>query len=122
MFSVYGVENPLMDIIAHVSFEFLKDLGKTPGTMNLVEYDEVERLRSALSAYRMLPGGSCANTIRGVAWLNQSGELPPPVYNGAVGHDPTGDLYVESIRGAGVTAVIARKQTGNGALVHSRDP
>ena len=114
MFSVYGVENPLMDIIAHVDFSLLKKLGKTPGTMNLVDFQELERLRGGLSSYRTIPGGSCANTIRGIAWLNRSGELPPPVYSGAVGRDGIGDLYIKGIEEFGVTAAISRKATATG--------
>jgi sugar/nucleoside kinase (ribokinase family) len=114
VFSVYGVENPLMDIISHVDFTFLSRLGKKPGTMNLVEYDEVERLRAGLSSERTIPGGSCANTIRGLAWLNGSRQLPPPVFNGAVGRDPIGDSYAKSIEAAGVSVSLARKQRATG--------
>jgi sugar/nucleoside kinase (ribokinase family) len=114
MFSVYGMENPLMDIIAHVDFSYLQRLGKTPGTMNLVDFSEVETLMSGLSTCTWIPGGSCANTVRGVAWLNRSGRLPPPVFSGAVGQDPTGDAYVSSIGGSGVTASIVRKPLPTG--------
>jgi sugar/nucleoside kinase (ribokinase family) len=114
VFSVYGVENPLMDIIAHIDFGFLTRLGKTPGTMNLVDYAEIERLRDGLSSFRTIPGGSCANTIRGVAWLNRDGALPPAVFNGAVGRDEIGDLYIRGIEEFGVAAAIARKATATG--------
>ncbi len=114
VFSVYGVENPLMDIIAHVDYSLLSKLGKTPGTMNLVDFQEVERLRAGLSSYRTLPGGSCANTIRGIAWLNRAGEIAPPVYSGAVGQDDIGTLYIRSMEELGVKAAIARKTTATG--------
>jgi hypothetical protein len=35
--SLFSVENPLMDVIAHVDFPFLKRFKKEPGTMHLVE-------------------------------------------------------------------------------------
>jgi sugar/nucleoside kinase (ribokinase family) len=114
VFSVYGVENPLMDIIAHVDFDFLSRLGKKPGTMNLVEYGEIERLLAGLSDYRMIPGGSCANTIRGVAWLCRGTPIPCPVFNGSVGRDGIGDSYIESIKGFGVRPAIPRKETATG--------
>ncbi len=114
MFSVYGVENPLMDIIAHVDFDFLKELGKKPGTMNLVEYAEVERLLAAVSSSRRIPGGSCANTIRGVAWMGRRRNFPPPVFNGSVGQDETGSAYIQCMEGFGVTTAIARKNTATG--------
>jgi sugar/nucleoside kinase (ribokinase family) len=114
MFSLYGIENPLMDIIAHVDFSYLQRLGKKPGTMNLVDFSEVEALMSGLSTCSWIPGGSCANTVRGFAWLNRSGKLAPPVFGGAVGQDPTGDAYVSSISGAGVAAAIVRKPLPTG--------
>jgi sugar/nucleoside kinase (ribokinase family) len=116
MHSVYGVENPLMDIISHVDGGCLARLGKKPGTMNLVDCEEARRLRSGLSSFRMIPGGSCANTIRGIAWLGR-GMRPKPVFNGSVGRDATGDAYVESIGAFGVHAAITRKDVETGVSV-----
>ncbi|MBE3063957.1 MAG: adenosine kinase, partial [Spirochaetes bacterium] len=62
MFSVFGVENPLMDIIAHVESGFPERFGKRPGAMHLVDDGEIESLLSAVSASRRTPGGSAANT------------------------------------------------------------
>jgi sugar/nucleoside kinase (ribokinase family) len=114
VYSVFGVENPLMDIIAHVDFSYLQRLGKKPGTMNLVDYAEVELLMSGLPSCRLIPGGSCANTARGLAWLRRAGGIEPPVFSGAVGEDRTGDAYIDSITGAGVTASIVRKSHPTG--------
>jgi sugar/nucleoside kinase (ribokinase family) len=114
VFSVYGVENPLMDIIAHVDFSVLKVLDKKPGTMNLVDFAEIERLLAGVSDYHTMPGGSCANTIRGIAWLNRASVIPAPVFNGSVGRDDTGDAYVRSIEEFGVRAAITRKEPATG--------
>ena len=69
MYSLYGVENPLMDIIAHVDYGFLSRFGKQPGTMHLVEYAEVRALLKEIGSFHTTPGGSAANTARGIAWL-----------------------------------------------------
>jgi sugar/nucleoside kinase (ribokinase family) len=114
MFSVFGVENPLMDIIAHVGFPVLKALGKKPGTMNLVEYEEIESLLSVVSDGKRIPGGSCANTIRGIAWLSRPSGMPAPVFNGSAGGDATGDAYVRAMEEFGVRAAITRKSTATG--------
>jgi sugar/nucleoside kinase (ribokinase family) len=133
LFSVFGVENPLMDIIAHVDYGFLKRFGKQPGSMHLVEHAEIEALVKELSSFRTLPGGSAANTTRGVAWLAGStgraflgpfagmardgeGRLPP-VFNGAVGRDATGDQFERLMTAAGVSASIVRKDTPTGTSV-----
>ncbi len=114
MFSAFGVENPLMDIIAHVEFSLLASLGKKPGTMNLVDYEEIERIRSGISELHRMPGGSCANTMRGIAWLSRSGRIPAPVFNGSVGRDAIGDSYVGAIEEGGVRAAITRKDSATG--------
>jgi sugar/nucleoside kinase (ribokinase family) len=132
-FSVFGVENPLMDIIAHVDHGFLQRLRKQPGSMHLVDNVEIEALRRELPSARMMPGGSAANTVRGVAWLSspaghvvlrQFRELRlggpadmPPVFNGAVGRDSLGDTFVERITAAGVSPSIVRKSTPTGTSV-----
>jgi sugar/nucleoside kinase (ribokinase family) len=130
VYSLYGVENPLMDVIAHVDYRFLERFGKSPGTMHLVEYEEISRLLSEIRTFRTSPGGSAANTARGVAWLaspegralrnNVQGRpstapVPPaPVFNGAIGRDPRGDEFASLIAGAGVDAALVRKGTPTG--------
>ncbi len=132
-FSIFAVENPLMDVIAHVDYDFLRRFGKQPGSMHLVDHDEVETLMRAVPSFRTMPGGSAANTARGVAWLSspagrgvleEFGTLTPtgpgpaqPVFNGAVGQDPLGDQFVDRIREAGVSPSIVRKPTPTGTSV-----
>ena len=131
MYSLYGVENPLMDVIAHVDYAFLERFHKSPGTMHLVEYAEVAALVAELGSCRTSPGGSAANTARGIAWLSSpAGErlrrsLPdfrdtpvaPPVFNGAIGGDARGDAFAAGIADAGVEPALVRKQTPTGTSV-----
>ncbi len=134
MHSLYGVENPLMDVIAHVDYAFLKRFGKNPGTMHLVEYAEITRLLSELRTYRTSPGGSAANTARGIAWLSsEEGQAlrdevlgrpekrlpapPAPVFNGAIGRDDRGDEFASLMARAGVHAALVRKDTPTGTSV-----
>ena len=133
LYSVYGVENPLMDIIAHVDYDFLKRFEKQPGSMHLVEYAETEALMRELPSVRILPGGSAANTTRGIAWLagpagqaflqrfagfshDGAGRLPA-VFNGAVGRDQIGDQFEQLMTAAGVSPSIVRKATPTGRSV-----
>jgi len=132
-FSVFAVENPLMDIIAHVDYAFLERFGKQPGSMHLVDKAEIEELLRELPSVRMMPGGSAANTVRGVAWLSspagqvvlrQFGNLAraggsglQPIFNGSVGRDSLGDQFVQLITQAGVSPSIARKTTPTGTSV-----
>jgi sugar/nucleoside kinase (ribokinase family) len=128
-----------MDIVAKVDYPFLERFHKKPGTMHLVEYDEVEALLGEIRSYRMMPGGSAANTARGVAWLNntrlvagepgeaaeqpgeaaeQPGEAAEqPVFNGAVGKDAMGDAFIERLESMGVAVSIVRKAAPTGVSV-----
>jgi sugar/nucleoside kinase (ribokinase family) len=132
VYSLYGVENPLMDVIAHVDFGFLERFGKTAGTMHLVAYEEITRLLAEISSPRTSPGGSAANTARGIAWLSsgegrelrdsvlgRSGRRPvsPPAFNGAIGRDARGDEFSSLLTGAGVHAALVRKDTPTGTSV-----
>jgi sugar/nucleoside kinase (ribokinase family) len=108
-----------MDVIAHVDYEFLRRFGKSPGTMHLVEYAEVAALLGELGPSRTSPGGSAANTARGVAWLSgRDGQaLRRSVLGGAVGSDPRGEEFSSKIARAGVLASLARKETPTGTSV-----
>jgi sugar/nucleoside kinase (ribokinase family) len=132
--SLFAVENPLMDIIAHVDAGLLERFGKRPGTMHLVERPEIEALRAAIGQFRTVPGGSAANTARGVAWLagddgrafvqNVLGHaaaaaptVAPPVFNGAIGRDRTGDEFASRMEEAHVRTSLVRKSTPTGTSV-----
>ena len=82
-----------------------------------------------------LPGGSAANTARGIAWLvRRRGAValravrarqaaarrrprPAPVFNGAIGRDAAGDEFAARIERAGVHAALVRKDTPTGTSV-----
>jgi sugar/nucleoside kinase (ribokinase family) len=130
--SLYAVENPLMDIIAHVDYGFLRRFNKQPGTMHLVEYAEVAALVAEIESFKTTPGGSAANTARGFAWLAgpEGGALresilgparmetpPAPLFNGAIGADARGDEFARLMAEAGVHAALVRKKTPTGTSV-----
>ena len=120
MHSVFGVENPLMDVIAHVDYGFLERFKKQPGTMHLVDYEEITSLLKEAGPSKTFPGGSAANTTRGIAWLSSpsardlvqsilgsaaaAARSLPPVFNGAIGRDPRGDEFESRMEAEGVAA------------------
>ena len=104
-YSVFGVGNPLMDMIGHVSAEQLERVGATPGTMSLVNADRAASIAANLSRAERRPGGSCANTLRGLAWLARQADgdtTAPPVMTGVVGDDAVGRDIVRRLGGLGV--------------------
>jgi sugar/nucleoside kinase (ribokinase family) len=124
MYSVFGMGNPLMDLIVHDQHAMLVSLNAVPGSMNLVDSEFQNKVLSGGDITARSPGGSCANTLRGFAWLQKiGGGGEKPVYCGAVGHDTEGDLLRESLTAQGVEPSLAYKTTptGTSAIVVTPD-
>ncbi len=115
---LYGVGNPLMDIIVRAGHEALERLEVVPGSMNLVDYEQQQEALAAGSVVRRLPGGSCANTVRGARWLLRTvGSTLTVSYTGAVGVDRDGDAFEALLDTEGVDPRLARKHTPTGSSV-----
>ncbi|RPJ09725.1 MAG: adenosine kinase, partial [Spirochaetaceae bacterium] len=121
-YSVMAVCNPLLDHLNHVSREFLEEIKAVPGTMNLVDEKKFLEIHGKLDSGRIIPGGSSANTLRGIAWLAKSRPVPSPVYFGAVGEDEAGSDYVRLLSSCGVTDRIVRKNARTGASIVAVTP
>ncbi|MFW6312534.1 MAG: adenosine kinase [Spirochaetota bacterium] len=107
-----------MDIIVRAPHAALDELGVVPGSMNLVDYEQQQRAVAAGIVVRRLPGGSCANTIRGVRWLLRLvGSSVSPGYTGAVGGDQNGNAFEALLDTEGVEPLLARKHTPTGTSV-----
>jgi len=133
MISVYGLGNPLMDIVLHVAIDAPESLDAVPGSMNLVDYEKQRAAIACGSDPAFSPGGSCANTIRGIALLSNlerkvhsaisSDITPMPAYTGAIGKDENGDRFEQIMHGQGVVTRLARKEvpTGTSAILVTPD-
>ncbi len=117
MFSIYGIGNPLLDFIAGSDFEFIEKLNTRTGTMNLVDRSKMERILGQVADYKNIPGGSCANTIRGVAWLAQDVQVEPLIYCGGIGRDAVGRRFKSILESAGVITKLAEKREPSGCSV-----
>lgn len=102
-FDLIGVGNPIMDLIAHVTENFLAQyVAGDKGGMVLVDENDIATLVRALGGeYATAPGGSAANTILSAAQLGLR-----TTYVGKIGGDPTAAQYVEHF--AATTADVAR--------------
>lgn len=132
MVSVFGLGNPLLDILLSGSHDDVAALGVVAGSMNLVDYSGQEAVtRRGRKPYRTA-GGSCANTIRGIAWLRRamaetetlSLRVPAePAYTGAVGDDENGETFSRCLADEGVRLSLARKETptGTSAIIVTPD-
>ena len=117
MHSVFAFGNPLLDFIAPVEAQTLEQLAAKKGTMNLVDPEGMETVLSKLEGYQNIPGGSAANTARGISWLDSEGNLDPLLYCGAVGPDERGRAYAEILEAASIDVRLVAKTLPTGCSV-----
>ncbi|MFP4562893.1 MAG: adenosine kinase [Spirochaetia bacterium] len=111
---ITGIGNPLMDIIVPVDYTTFRNFEAEPGSMNLVENSVTKKILALPFEKTKTPGGSCANTLRGIAWLAGSGYENKPYYMGAVGKDEAGDGFLAILVEQGVEPGVALKDTPTG--------
>ncbi len=102
-FDVFGIENPLIDLMAQVPDEFLQRLKLEKNRMFLIDRPRHQELLEALNhvPVHAEPGGSCANTMQGIAQLGARA-----AYCGKVGSDEYGRVYVQKLERAGVRCFV----------------
>ena len=126
-YSVFGMGNPLMDLIGRVPADQLARTGAAPGTMSLVGAERAAQVAGGLRRHQRRPGGSCANTLRGLAWLAglAGGGAPrPPVMTGMVGDDAVGRELARRLAAAGVACRLGahpREPTGTSVVLVTPD-
>ena len=113
-YDVAGLGNAIVDVIAAVDDRFLLTHRIAKGAMTLIdEFRAVELhkaladARQALSFLHQVAGGSCANTMAGLASLGSQG-----VYVGKVHSDRLGDAFTHSMKQLGVTFTTRPAITG----------
>ena len=119
MFSVVGIGSPIMDYIAHVPSDFPRKAGAQVGTMQVVDKGYIQYLLNRVTGFTKLPGGSIANTLRGVSWLLNDVEnrKTKPLFIGAVGKDENGENFQASLEKEGVIASMCYKNDLTGTSV-----
>jgi len=90
---ILGVGNAIVDVLAKVDDEFLKKNKLIKGSMRLINKSEFEDLKKNIKIEKVIAGGSVANTMAGIAYLQ--GE---PSFIGKINSDNFGDLYKKSLQ------------------------
>lgn len=109
--SVFIICNPLSDTIVPSEYAQIEEWGITPGSMNLVEFSLIERIRREGRVLAVTPGGSGANTARGIAWLaKKTGRQLRVYFLGAVGDDEEGVTLTRLLEEGGVVPLLANKK------------
>lgn len=125
MRSVYIVENPLLDYVIHEDKAWLERFGAEPGSMRTVDHERFLEVTDTPRGYRVLPGGSGANTARALALLygSEPGAGPRVAYSGGIGADEPGDAFRCVLEELGIETGLAVKagNTGVSAIVVTPD-
>jgi len=85
---ILGIGNAIVDVLAKVDDEFLIKNNLVKGSMKLINKFEFENLEKNIKIEKVVAGGSVANTMAGIAYLNGS-----PSFIGKVNSDKFGNLY-----------------------------
>ena len=121
-FDVYGVCNPLVDLLSHVPDSFLKKLGIQKNVMHLVTLEQQQELLLALAeekiSVEVAAGGSGANSMIGISQLGGRS-----AFSGKIGRDEHGKLYREKLEALGVCDCLAEGEgaTGSSLILVSED-
>lgn len=113
-YDVFGLGNPLIDIILHVDDRFMTDLKLEKGSMNLVDTTRQAEILKRASMHPAITtlGGSCANTM---VMMSQLGART--AYGGKIGLDELGAEYEKQLIESGVDSFLAKGEGMTGSTI-----
>ena len=97
-FDVLGIGNAIVDVISRADEAFLKTHALTKGAMMLIDEARAETLYAAMGPGVEVSGGSCGNTMAGVASFGGRG-----AYIGKVRDDQLGGVFGHDLKATGVS-------------------
>jgi len=90
---ILGIGNAIVDVFARVDEEFLSKNNLIKGSMKLVEKQEFQNLKKKIKIEKIEAGGSVANTMAGIAFLNGNSS-----FIGKINLDEFGKVYKKSLK------------------------
>lgn len=106
-FDVLGIGNAIVDVISHADDAFLATHKLAKGGMMLIDEQQAEALYAAMGPGVEISGGSCGNTMAGVASFGGKG-----AYIGKVRNDQLGQVFSHDLRATGVSFATAAATDG----------
>jgi sugar/nucleoside kinase (ribokinase family) len=106
-FDVLGIGNAIVDVISRSSEAFLGQHGLVKGSMMLIDEARAEALYAAMGPGIEVSGGSCGNTMAGVASFGGKG-----AYIGKVRNDQLGGVFGHDLKATGVSFETASATEG----------
>ena len=111
---IYGIGNPLIDIVISAMDDDLKELELNKGIMELVDLDRQENIIKYFKEKKPLyfPGGSAPNTILACAGLGTSSLIA-----GKIGKDEFGRIYVDQVKKYGAISGLVQGDGPTGSSI-----
>jgi adenosine kinase len=108
---LFAVGNPLLDISAEVTEDFLKRYGLEPNNSILADDRHKHMCEAMVKEFKVdyVPGGATQNTIRIAQWL--IGVPNATTFMGCIGRDDFGKILEAKVREAGVNPVYKFHET-----------
>ena len=106
-FDVLGVGNALVDVITRVDDDFVTAHDFPRGATTMVDLDRADAIYADLPPAQEISGGSCANTIAGLASFGAN-----VAFIGRVRDDQLGKVYTHDLRSLGVHFDVPPATTG----------
>ncbi len=120
MQTVFGIGNPLIDVVFHAQDDDLANLSLDKGIMHLVDRARQEEILAYFSGTEPIlrPGGSAPNTLLAVAGLGV-----PAVICGKIGNDEFGRAYTRQVEAYGITSrlIMGHGPTGSSIILVTPD-
>ena len=118
--AIFGIGNPLIDVVINVEDKDLKTLGVDKGIMHLVDENRQKEIMSYFKNMSPIyhPGGSAPNTLVACAGLEITG-----VISGKIGNDKFGEIYKAQVEKYGIISrlVIGDGPTGSSIILVTPD-
>ena len=89
---ILGIGNAIVDVFVKVDDNFLSKNKLIKGSMKLIEKDEFESLKSRIKIEKIEAGGSVANTMAGISYLEGNSS-----FIGKINSDEFGRIYKKSL-------------------------
>jgi sugar/nucleoside kinase (ribokinase family) len=106
-YDVFGIGNALMDFLVEIREDEFVKLDLKKGQFHMIDAERSKKILKMIEEQEkkitLVPGGSAANTLHGIALLGGN-----VVFCGKVGKDKHGDIYEQKIMQNGVKSNISR--------------
>lgn len=113
---VIGLGNALMDFLVEVKDQHLVEFDLKKGEFHLVEEQKAQQLLQQIEQAKLkieiVPGGSAANTLKGIAVLG--GKV---ILCGKVGKDKHGEMYEQQLNCQGVISRLNKHHKATGQAI-----